>query len=256
MSIGRRSSTVMAALSDTKRGSGPAFSGVIVVMAKEPEPGRVKTRLCPPLTPELAARCHEAFVSDALARLDTVARGQVDRQLAVTPAGAAPRLRALASARGWRCVEQEGADLGARMRGCLAAGAVTGAPVVLVGSDSPDLPVGRLVEAFLALRASPVVLGPASDGGYYLIGCRGCVPEVFGADMPWGTPAVLRETLARLAAAGTDVALLEPWPDVDDWRGLVALAGRLRSDVREGDEPAPQSTLRFLAELAGQGLAL
>jgi hypothetical protein len=143
------------------------------------------------------------------------------------------------------------------MRELLAAGIANGATVVLVGSDSPDLPTERVSQAFRALESSDVVLGPATDGGYYLIGCRGSVPEIFGREIAWGGPSVLRETLACLAAAGVAAALLDPWPDVDDWAGLIALARRLRSttDARSS-ELAPQSTIRFLAELAEQGMSL
>ena len=232
---------------------------VVVVMAKEPEPGRVKTRLCPPLSAQMAARCHEAFVTDTLRRirLATELNGRVDRELAVAPSDSAPRLRALAAATGWRCVEQVGADLGSRMRALLASAVAHGAWVVLVGSDSPDLPIARVSQAFLALEDAEVVLGPATDGGYYLIGCRGHVPDVFGPGIRWGSPSVFSDTVARLDATGTATAILEPWPDIDDWQDLIALAARLRAVAGNGDDDlAPRSTAGMLAELAQLGLPL
>jgi len=128
--------------------------------------------------------------------------------------------------------------------------------VVLVGSDSPDLPADRILQAFSALETAEVVVGPATDGGYYLIGCRSRVPDVFGHEITWGGATVLKETLARLAASGTSAALLDPWPDVDDWPSLVALAERLRVAAENVGSPAPEATIGLLAELARQGLAL
>lgn len=242
-------------LDDSVGQRGSALTRRLVLMAKEPRPGRVKTRMCPPLSPELAARCHEAFVTDTLSHL-AAAAGGAELELAVAPAGASPRLERLAAISGWRCVDQEGPDLGARMRARLGAGVGKGARTLVLGADTPDLPLARIEEAFLALEARAVVLGPAEDGGYYLIGCRSRVPEVFGPEMPWGQTSLLQQTLARLGAAGVDAAILEPWPDVDDWPALVALARRLRARAQAGDQSGPQSTLRFLAELGRLGMTV
>ena len=142
------------------------------------------------------------------------------------------------------------------MRSRLDARVAEGKRVVLVGSDSPDLPTDRIAQAFSALETAEVVVGPATDGGYYLIGCRGRVPDVFGCGIAWGGTTVLKETLARLAASGTSATLLDPWPDVDDWPSLVALAERLRVGEENVGSPAPEATIGLLAELARQGLAL
>jgi rSAM/selenodomain-associated transferase 1 len=204
----------------------------------------------------MAARCHEAFVTDTLARVAAAVAGRADRELAVAPGGAAPKLRALAAVGNWRCVYQEGEDLGARMRSRLNAGVAEGKRVILLGSDSPDLPAERILRAFSALEEAEVVVGPAIDGGYYLIGCRDRVPDVFGHGIRWGGATVLKETLARLAASGTSVALLDPWPDVDDWPALVALAERLRV-ARETVGPlAPEATMGLLTQLRRQGFAV
>lgn len=253
-SVGALTDAMTARNTESPRGR--PLSALVVVMAKEPRPGRVKTRLCPPLSAETAARCHEAFVTDTLARVAAVVAGKADRELAVAPSGAAPRLRALAALGGWRCVGQEGEDLGTRMRSRLVAGVAEGKRVILLGSDSPDLPADRILRAFSALEEAEVVLGPALDGGYYLIGCRDRVPDVFGRGIGWGGAAVLTDTIARLDASGTSVALLEPWPDIDDWPGLVALAERLRVARETGANPAPEATIDLLAELGRQGLAI
>jgi rSAM/selenodomain-associated transferase 1 len=256
MSIGRRVSRKMNALRDIVGPDASGPSRLIGVMAKEPEPGKVKTRLCPPLSPSLAARCHEAFVTDTLTRLAAVGTEDTELELAVAPAGAAPRLQKLAAEAGWRCVAQEGPDLGARMRARLVAAVARGATAIVLGADSPDLPLARIEEAFEALRTFPVVLGPAEDGGYYLIGCRARVPDIFGPGVTWGGASVLSDTLARIANSGSEAALLEPWPDVDDWPGLLALAGRLRAGTGGPGETTPRSTIKFLAELDRLGMAV
>jgi hypothetical protein len=254
-SVGAPTDAMTAWNTESTRG-GP-LSALVVVMAKEPRPGRVKTRLCPPLSGEMAARCHEAFVTDTLARVAAaVASRGADRELAVAPSRGAPRLRALAAVGGWRCVDQDGEDLGARMRSRLVAGVAQGKRVILLGSDSPDLPAERILRAVSALEEAEVVVGPAIDGGYYLIGCRDRVPDVFGRGIRWGGATVLQETLARLDASGTSVALLDPWPDVDDWPALVALAERLRVARETDGSPAPEATIGMLAQLRRKGLAV
>ena len=229
------------------------------MLAKEPAPGRVKTRLCPPLTPDLAMRCHEAFVADSLARF-RAAGPDVETLLAVSPARSeAPRLTALGRAAGWPTVDQVDGDLGARMRALLEAGVEEGRSVVLVGADTPDLPPALVRGAFDALVHSSVVLGPASDGGYYLVGCRDRVPDIFGAEMPWGATTLWNETLTRLCAVNATVALLSEWHDVDDWAGLRSLAARIgcgTERVGDPDDRPPAATLEVFAELRTLGVEL
>jgi rSAM/selenodomain-associated transferase 1 len=109
---------------------------------------------------------------------------------------------------------QRGADLGARMYTALSEGLTRAERVVLVGSDCPTLDVPYLQGAFDALLASDVVLGPAEDGGFVLIGCRRLADRAL-ANVPWGAGDVLRQTLLRLHATGLSVALLAPRADVD-----------------------------------------
>jgi len=242
----------------TEQGEGSVRSR-IVVMAKEAEPGRVKTRLCPPLAPSVAARCHEAFVQDTLARLGRAGLA-VDAVLAIAPAvAAAPRLQALGEMHGWRSVDQGDGDLGARMRRLLQTGVGEGLRVVIVGSDTPDLPLRFIRSALEALVDEKIVLGPASDGGYYLVGCRDHVPDIFGPEMPWGGGTLWRETLARLRDEDATPALLPVWHDVDDWAALRALASRIGAPhgrtVGEDDEH-PVATNRIIDELRRGGLDL
>ncbi len=237
----------------------------VVVLAKEPEPGRVKTRLCPPLEPSTAAECHEAFVVDTLSRVRH-ALPDAETVLAVSPAGdRARRLREIALALGWQTVDQGGGDLGCRMNDIVRKGVREGRWELLLGADTPDLPERYVSDAFAALQSASVVLGPASDGGYYLVGCRDRVPPIFGPGMEWGTPVVWEQTLSRLreydSRAGP--AVLPPWFDVDDWKGLVALAKRVqrrceheREQERQNDEEPPVATIDLLRRLRNAGFSL
>ena len=231
----------------------------VVVLAKEPVPGRVKTRLCPPLTPDLAAQCHEAFVVDTLTRLGSAIPG-AETLLAVSPSrDSAPRLDALGRDRGWQIVEQATGHLGMRMRELLAAAVDAGRSVVLVGADTPDLPTGYVRDAIEALADTRVVLGPASDGGYYLVGCRDRVPDIFGPEMPWGTERLFDRTLARLSAEETAPSVLPEWHDVDDWAGLRALAARIAAadeDARHDEDPPSVATHELIDQLRAAGLEL
>jgi uncharacterized protein len=152
----------------------------------------------------------------------------VDLVAAYSPARAAPCLTALVP-RGTLCLAQRGEDLGARMANLVTDLLAAGRPGVLVtGSDLPTLPSAHLVEAAHALGggAADIVLGPAEDGGYYLIGLTRPAPRLF-AEVAWGAAEVLEATRARAHALGLHVHLLPPWYDVDTPADLA----RLRHDL-------------------------
>jgi rSAM/selenodomain-associated transferase 1 len=189
------------------------------VFAKEPRPGQVKTRLAAETSTDWAVRIATAFLDDTLARLAAL---DVPRVLAFAPVDA----RAFFAARTqelYTLVEQGEGDLGRRMAAFFAGRIQAGATsVVLVGTDSPTVPLDYIADAFAALQAVDVVFGPALDGGYYLVGCARLVPELFER-ISWSTPDVLRQTAGRIQLAGAKVRLLPPWFDVDtlaDWRAL------------------------------------
>ncbi len=168
-----------------------------------------------------ACRLYEAFIRDLAGRL--VALG-----FPVTWAFSPPAAPFAELVPGQRCVPQVGRDLGERMeaatRECLAT---LGLPVLTLGADAPHVDAGSVREAAVALGgAADVVLGPAADGGYYLIGLRRSRPELF-RDVAWGSSSVLATTLARAADAGLRVRLLAPTFDVDDAAGLDALRALL-----------------------------
>jgi rSAM/selenodomain-associated transferase 1 len=168
-----------------------------------------------------------AFLLDLLARLGAVSARRV---VAFAPPDAGPRFAEMVRDR-FALVPQADGDLGRRLSVFFADEIAAGPEsVVVVGSDSPTLPPGHVEQAFAELRRANVVLGPATDGGYYLVGCGRRCPPIFEG-VAWGASTVLAESVARLADPGWRLALLPPWYDVDtldDWRMLCGHLAALR----------------------------
>lgn len=246
----------------------------LVVFAREPVPGQVKTRLfrADPATTRAAlgrllsaddaARLHGAFVRDVLEKGQRT--GFARRTLYAADAGESATLQRLAREFGYELKRQQGADLGERMGHAIAselAGepsmAGTGAAaVVLVGTDSPTLPLRHLRMAATALGGpADVVLGPATDGGYYLVGMRRPEPSLFASPMAWGSDEVLPRTLERLRAlkaAGRRPCLLPFFYDCDTPADLRLLRDHLElARPAEPDDDAidAPATAAVLAEL-------
>ena len=210
--------------------------GRLMIFAKAPEPGRVKTRLAPAVGSENAARLHAAFVRDVVAR-----HRRPGRALTVWRAG--DLAHPLWAELGVPLEAQPAGDLGHRMRWAFEREGAAGEAVVILGTDSPSLPPALVDAAFEALTRVPVVLGPACDGGYYLLGLRACAPPIFEG-VPWGTGAVLTDTLAALQRAGLRYALLPFWYDVDRPADLTLLRAHLPTL-----ETPPRHAAALLAEL-------
>lgn len=210
----------------------------LIVFAKEPLSGAVKTRLTPPLPPDEAAILYTAFVRDTCATIAAAAEPG-DRRVLAAAGEIGPVLRRIAEEHGFETASQEGADLGARMAHALGVELARGAgTVVLVGSDSPTLPLAEVRAARRQLAASSplAVLGPARDGGYWLVGASGRVPDIF-AKIPWSTPDVLPATIERARERGVELALLEAWYDVDDAADLRFL----EAELERSDDLAPRT---------------
>ena len=210
-----------------------------MLLAREPVPGRVKTRLQPRLSAGQAAELYTAFLRDGAAAL--AASKACRKIVAVEPGEGEPSVRALLGGHPGLSFEgQRGGSLGERMealgRRAVAAGCER---VVLLGSDSPSLPASFIDEALERLIAADVVIGPSADGGYYLIGLRGdalpaAAPVVFHG-IEWSTGRVLEQTLKALPRA-LRLSLMPPWYDVDVPEEAALLRVHLEALARAGDE--------------------
>ena len=197
----------------------------LTVFARPPVPGRVKSRLAPAMPPPLAARLYAALLADTLAA--AAGSAAAARVVAWSEAEDAPEEPA-----GFATYVQPAGDLGARLAHAFAhAFALPGARAVVVGSDAPALASSHLDAAFAALETHDVVVGPAEDGGYWLLGLSRPAPSLF-TDMPWSTPGVCALTLRRAEQAGLRAATLATLSDLDTPADLAALVGEC---VRHGD---------------------
>jgi rSAM/selenodomain-associated transferase 1 len=206
-------------------------------MAKYPAPGRVKTRLAVELGAERASALYEAFVLDLAGRL--AGMPYAVRWAFWPPDAPFTTLVPSVDARA-----QRGGDLGERMGGAIATAFAEGpGALVVIGADAPHVAAERLEEAFAALGGgADLVLGPADDGGYYLLGLSAPMPELF-TGIPWSTPQVLRATLDQASRLGLAARLLPPTFDVDEAADLA----RLRALLADGRVDLPR-TSALLAE--------
>ncbi|MCA1594606.1 MAG: TIGR04282 family arsenosugar biosynthesis glycosyltransferase [Acidobacteria bacterium] len=239
----------------------PGGQCALAVMVKAPRSGEVKTRLVPPLTHAEAAAFGSCLLRDTAANISRVATAGVADGLAIyTPVGTEQIFDELLP-EGFGLLPQRGAHLGERLfhavEDLLGLGYTS---VCLVNSDTPTLPRSRLTAAIAALGqpGERVVIGPADDGGYYLIGLQGAHARLF-EEVEWSTAHVCAQTLERAAEIGLAVELLPSWYDVDDVETLGHLCEELFSEngarLRRGGYEA-HNTRGFLAgilEAEGSG---
>lgn len=189
------------------------------IFAKEPVPGRVKTRLSPPLTAEEAAALYRVCLEETVAAM---AEGPFD--LVLFHAGDPGFFRRAFP--GLPLHPQDGRDLGQRMANALASLLADGyRAAALIGSDSPDLPSSLVEEAFAALEKADLVVAPSRDGGYVLVGESHHHPGLF-QDIPWSTRQVLAATRKRAAQLAVSHREVRGWEDVDDLPALRRLLER------------------------------
>ena len=209
----------------------------VLVVAKAPNSGRSKTRLVPPLSADQAAALHEALLLDTI---DACCAQTKDVRLLCASEHDASVLGALVP--GIPRVVQEGTGLGDALRLGMARHVVEG-DTAIVSSDVPGIPEGAIPAAFAALaEGADVVLGPASDGGYWLVAMREAHDEPF-REIPWSTPAVVAVTRERCAEAGLRLVELEQWRDIDTPVDLELVA-------RDADRIGAKRTRAILGELA------
>ena len=202
----------------------PTPTNALLVVGKRPAPGRTKTRLVPPLTPQQAAGLYECFLRDTLDLIRRVPN--VQPAVAYLPAEEESYFARLAP--DFERLLQEGDSLGARLDAALTCYLNRGyQQVVIMNSDGPTLPPAHLTAAFDRLAGgADVVLGPCDDGGYYLIGVKRPVPRLL-REVRMSTPNVTADTLKLAAEEGLSVALLPVWYDVDDAATMLRLADEL-----------------------------
>lgn len=217
----------------------------LILVAKAPLPGFSKTRLAGgSLDPRSVARLADAFLRDTLRACERVSHARL--VISYAPPGSEEHFRSRAPRA--HLVPQREGDLGARLRAAFeAAFRLEAAPAVMIGSDTPHIGAERIERAFAALERADCALGPAPDGGYYLIGLREPRAALFeGID--WSTERVLAQTLARARSLGLSAELLDELSDIDRLEDLERLERSLSSD------PAPcPDTTRALAEERAAG---
>lgn len=193
------------------------MSDSVIVMARAPRLGTVKTRLAVELGVERALAIHRAMTERAIGVVSGLSCAVT---VAYTPADAGEEMRSWLGDR-FDFAPQQGAGLGERMTAAIEARLLAGARrVVVIGTDCPTLDAATLHRALAALETHDVVFGPASDGGYYLVGVRAPQRTIFDG-VPWSSEHTLAVSLARAADAGLSVVLLDEMRDVDtaaDWR--------------------------------------
>jgi rSAM/selenodomain-associated transferase 1 len=191
-------------------------NGRVIVFLKAPRPGFVKTRIAAQLDAEAAAAIYQVLVGITLSRLN----GCQDVELRFAPDDAAAELGAWRRA-GWNARPQGEGDLGERLCRAMTEAFTEGvAKVLILGADCPEFGAEDIQSAFDALQEHDVVLGPATDGGYWLVGLRRPLPDLF-REIPWSTDQVFEMTRRRIVDAGLRVAELRRLRDIDtleDWR--------------------------------------
>lgn len=222
--------------------SGAEQKRLLVMMAKQPEPGQTKTRLSPPLDPAEATVLYRCFLQDKLSAMQTI---EIARPaIAYSPQEARGYFEQFAP--DVLLIPQLGKNLAHSLCNIFEVTLGMGFDQVLaIDGDSPDLPASFLMQAFHALDdfQVDVALGPTDDGGYYAIGMRSLHRMLFDVEM--STPSVFVETLAQAEAAGLNVASLPRWYDVDRSEDLERLQGSLASGAA-GDAPATAAFLKRL----------
>ena len=217
---------------------------ILGIFVRHPVSGLVKTRLAAELGGNRAAEIYSAFIADIADRFRPVT---AERTLCFCPDSSESR-RYFETIAGpdYRLWPQPETDLGTRMQRFFEEhirGA--GDRAVLIGSDSPTMPRDLVQQAFTSLAEADCVLGPATDGGFYLIGMHSRAWPVFSG-VEWSTSRVLDQTVGRIDACGARLALLPPWYDVDSPEDLRMLVGHLRALAKAGSPINIAATRRAL----------
>jgi uncharacterized protein len=212
----------------------------LAVMCKQPQHGRVKTRIAAQLGDDVATELYRCALADTLALASSIAGAK--QVVSYAPPTVGSRRYFEQTVPSFGLIAQRGATLGERISSTLGDLLKKYSPVVLIGSDSPDLPADLLTHAFSALWTTDLVLGPATDGGYYLIGLNAMCSALFER-IDWSTAIVVQQTLERAANARLRTASLPMWHDLDTVEDLSAMVA-----------PGAPLTRAFVATLKAKGI--
>jgi rSAM/selenodomain-associated transferase 1 len=245
----------LEALTSARRN--PAVTGkcAMGIMMKTPRNGFSKTRLCPPLSSEEAASISRCFLKDTSAAIETLSREDpfVVAVAIYTPVGSEDTLGELLPP-GFNIIAQREGGFGARLLGATEDLFSVGfSAVCLIGSDSPTLPFQCLrdVATFLKESKDQMVIGPCSDGGYYLLGLRRAHARLF-ENITWNTDRVCGETVERAKEIGLPAITLPAWYDVDDQLSLNRLLSELfpeRANEAVSQGSSARCTREFLHQI-------
>jgi rSAM/selenodomain-associated transferase 1 len=204
---------------------------VLVIFAKYPEPGSVKTRLSPGLTPAQAAHLHRAMTEDVVSL--HAGNPAHDTIVCFTPEGSGDKFKSWLGERA-RLLPQEGDDLGGRQLNAFRRASDLGyEKIVIIGSDCPCVTRSDIESTFGNLETVDLVLGPSQDGGYYLIGAREANATLFEG-IEWGGQQVLEDTLRKAEAAGISTKLLDGRLDIDLYDDVKTLYSLLKAEEAAG----------------------
>ncbi|MBU0944542.1 MAG: TIGR04282 family arsenosugar biosynthesis glycosyltransferase [Proteobacteria bacterium] len=197
----------------------PSSLDLVILFTRYPRPGRCKTRLIPVLGDEGAIRIHQQLVSHILQELNSCVHRANTELFIYYDGGSLPEMEEWLGTTGYSFFQQQGEDLGQRMAQALTQALNQGRNVILVGSDCPAITASLLDEGLASLHHHDMVLGPAHDGGYYLIGLArnvssSCCRNLF-RDIPWSTPQVLSKTLNRAQEQNLRLHTLSTLHDID-----------------------------------------
>lgn len=195
-------------------------TSLLVIVAKAPVPGEVKTRLYSNLSPAAATGLYRCFLQDKITEMGSL-KG-IDLAISYTPEDSEAYFTPFAS-NGFDLFPQNGKDLGERLNNIFVQKSAEGyGAIAIIDSDTPDLPKSIVSGSFQLLSSgqTDAVFGPCYDGGYYLVGLREPHPELF-RNIPWSTAAVLQKTLETAERSALKTTLLDPWNDLDTFEDLI-----------------------------------
>ena len=214
----------------------------IVLFARDPVEGKVKTRLTPFLSQKLTLELYTRFLNDSIQKICKL--GSTDRFIGVFPSDSSGYFSRVHVEPSLEIFIQEGEDLGEKMFNAFQARFDEGYEhVVIIGSDSPSLPVAYIEKALNSDK--DITIGPSTDGGYYLIGMYRKPVDIFTDGIEWGSEKVLAQTLERVKKSASSLELLPPWYDVDRAEDLKFLKTHLELIAEAGLEDI-SSTGEFL----------